>query len=238
MQRQLTALAAATLLISTSTSVLADDGAWRGNAELGGSMSTGNTDASSLNARLKLGYEHNRWDNRLRLDVFYAREDGEDTANRTLGEFQSDYTLTERDYLFGALRGVHDEFSGYKYQTSLAGGYGRKLWVSDQGSLRLEGGPGVRHSKDNDDNSNTDLIGRFAGSFEYNISQTATFEQDAVVIVGSDNTEIESITGVSAALTDTLAMKLAFTVQHNTDVPADTKKTDTFTSLNLVYNFN
>jgi len=38
-------------------------------------------------------------------------------------------------------------------------------------------------------------------------------------------------------LTKTMALKVAYTVQHNTNVPADKKKTDTFTSVNLVYAF-
>jgi len=236
MQKKLI-ISATTAAMLISTPLLADQNPWRGSAEAGASLTTGNSDAASTNARLKLGYEKNRWDNRFRLDFFYAREDGEDTANRILGEFQSDYSLTERDYLFGVIRGISDEFSGYKYQTSLAGGYGRKLWVSDQGSLKVEAGPGVRNSKDNDDNTETDFIGRFAGELEYQISANAQFEQDVTVITGSDNTEVESITGISASLTDTLAMKLSYTVQHNTSVPTGTKKTDTFTSINLVYNF-
>jgi len=32
-------------------------------------------------------------------------------------------------------------------------------------------------------------------------------------------------------------MRLSYTEQNNSQVPANTKKTDTFTSANLVYNF-
>ncbi len=74
----------------------------------------------------------------------------EETANRVRGEFESNYALTERDYLFGVLRGSHDEFSGYDYQASASAGYGRKLWVSDNSFWDAEIGPGVRVSRTDD----------------------------------------------------------------------------------------
>ena len=215
-----------------------NDGKWNGSAELGASITTGNTDSSTINGKLKIGYESDPWKHLFRLEALQASEDGEDTANRVLAEFESNYSLTERDYVFGALRGSHDEFSGYDYQASAAAGYGRKLWVSDKGYWDAEIGPGVRVSETDDGERNTNLIARLASGFEYKFSDFAKFSQDVTVLAGEDNTEIESVTGLTSSLTDTLAMKLSYTVQHNTDVPAGTEKTDTYTSVNLVYNFD
>lgn len=214
------------------------DGPWTSSAELGASMSTGNTESSTINGKFKLGYLTGPWIHSLRLETIQSSEDGEDTANRTLGEFESNYALTERDYLFGVLRGTHDEFSGYKYQTSVASGYGRKIWISERGSWDAEIGPGVRIAETEDGERETNVIARVSSSFDYRISDFAEFNQDVTVLAGQDNTEIESVTGLSTSLTETLAMKLAYTVQHNTDVPAGTEKTDTYTSVNLVYNFD
>ncbi|MGM0690950.1 MAG: DUF481 domain-containing protein [Pseudomonadota bacterium] len=214
------------------------DGPWTGSAELGASISTGNTESSTVNGKLSLGYLTGPWTYRFRLETIQSSEDGEDTANRTLGEFESNYALTERDYLFGVLRGTHDEFSGYKYQTSVAAGYGRKIWISERGSWDAEIGPGVRIAETEDGERETNAIARVSSGFDYRISDFAQFNQDVTVLAGQDNTEIESVTGLSTSLTETLAMKLAYTVQHNTDVPAGTEKTDTYTSVNLVYNFD
>jgi putative salt-induced outer membrane protein YdiY len=38
-------------------------------------------------------------------------------------------------------------------------------------------------------------------------------------------------------MTDTLALSLALDVRHNTDPPAGLEKTDTLTTVNLVYAF-
>ncbi|MFP4462288.1 MAG: YdiY family protein [Guyparkeria sp.] len=213
------------------------DNGWSGAAELGASITTGNTESSTINGKLKLGYLTGPWTHRLRLETIQSSEDGEDTANRTLGEFESNYALSERDYLFGVLRGTHDEFSGYKYQSSVAAGYGRKLWISERGYWDAEIGPGLRIAETEDGERETNAIARLSSGFEYRISDYARFDQDLTVLAGQDNTEIESVTGLSTSLTETLAMKLAYTVQHNTDVPAGTEKTDTYTSVNLVYDF-
>ncbi|MBN2872785.1 MAG: DUF481 domain-containing protein [Halothiobacillaceae bacterium] len=211
---------------------------WSGSAEFGASITTGNTDSSTIDGKFKLGYLTGPWTHRLRLETLQSSEEGEETANRTLGEFESNYALSERDYLFGVLRGTHDEFSGYKYQSSIAAGYGRKLWVSDRGFWDAEIGPGLRVSETDTGERETNAIARLSSGFEYRFSDFAKFSQDVTVLAGQDNTEIESITGLTSSLTETLAMKLSYTVLHNTDVPADTEETDTYTSINLVYKFD
>lgn len=238
-----TLLVASPLLLSPlfASPVLAeeeDDGKWSGSAEFGASITTGNTDSSTVNGKLKIGYENDPWKHLFRLEALQASEDGEDTADRILTEFESDYALTERDYLFGALRGTRDEFSAYDYQASAAAGYGRKLWISEKGYWDAEIGPGVRVSETDAGEENTTLIARLASGFEYRFSDFAKFSQDVTVLAGENNTEIESVTGLTSSLTETLAMKLSYTVQHNTEVPADTENTDTYTSVNIVYNFD
>ncbi len=237
-------LVAAPVILSPlfASTVLAEDSEgndmWSGSTEFGASVTTGNTDSSTINGKFKVGYQDESWKHGFRLEALQASEDGEDTANRVLGEFESNYALTDRDYLFGVLRGNHDEFSGYDYQASAATGYGRKLWLSDKGFWDAEIGPGVRVSKTDDGQQETHVITRAASGFEYQFSDSAKFNQDVTVLAGENNTEIESISGVTSSLTETLAMKLSYTVQHNTDVPAGTEKTDTYTSVNVVYNFD
>ncbi|MFW6322935.1 MAG: DUF481 domain-containing protein [Guyparkeria sp.] len=229
-------LVAAPLVVGSALAEEAD-GPWSGSAEFGAAMTTGNSDTSSLNGKLRLKHEAIPWENKFRLEAYQADEDGEETASRVLGEHETNYALSDRDYLFGVLRGTYDEFSGYDYQASAAAGYGRKIWVSEKGYWDAEIGPGVRVAETNDNVRETNAIARLSSGFEYRLSDNARFNQDVTMLSGSDNTEIESITGVSASITDTLAMKLAYTVQHNTDVPADTENTDTYTSVNLVYDF-
>ena len=210
---------------------------WSGSAELGASLSTGNSQTSSLNGQLKLKYESGPWSHRFKLSTLQAREDGNATANRTVGELSTRYAYDERNYAFDSLRASHDAFSGYSYQASVAAGLGRKFWVSERGELTAELGPGYRRSKIKNGQTENNLIGRANAHLTYKISDTAKFEQSLTMLAGSANTELESETGLSVNVTKTVALKVAYTVQHNSHVPAGTKKTDTFTSVNLVYAF-
>lgn len=210
---------------------------WSGSAELGASISTGNSQTSSVNGKLKLKYESGPWSHRFKLTTLQASEDGNSTANRTVGELSTHYNFDPRNYAFDTLRASHDTFSGYSYQATIAAGLGRKLWVSDRGELSVEAGPGYRRSKLKEGTTQNNLIGLAKVEFNYKISDTAKFEQSLTVLGGAANTEIESESGLSVDLTKTIALKVAYTVQHNTKVPVGTKKTDTFTSINLVYAF-
>ncbi len=210
---------------------------WSGSAEFGAALSTGNSQTSSVNGKLKLKYEKDRWSHRFSLSTLQASKGGDSTANRTVGELSTQYAFDPRNYAFDLLRASHDAFSGYSYQATLAAGLGRKLWTSDRGELSVEAGPGYRRTKIKDGQSENNLIGLAKGNFTYKISDTAKFDQSLMVLGGAANTEFVSESGLSVNLTKTMALKVAYTVQYNSKVPIDTKKTDTFTSINLVYSF-
>jgi putative salt-induced outer membrane protein len=211
--------------------------AWTASAELGASMATGNSQNTNVNAKLKIKYHHEPWTNRLRLETLQASENGSSTANRTLADFESHYSLNERNYVFGSTRASRDTFSGYNYQMNAAGGLGHRFWLSDRGSFTLELGPGFRRSQQQAGETHNNLIARTNGDFVYRFSELGKFEQELTVLAGRNNTELESVTSLSASMTKKLAMKLSYTILHNSQVPANKKRTDTFTSVNLVYQF-
>lgn len=210
---------------------------WSGSAELGASISTGNSQTSSVNGKISLKYERGPWSHRFKASTLQSSEDGDSTANRTVVDYSSRYAFDPRNYVFDSLRYSHDAFSGYTYQASVAAGLGRKLWVSDLGELTVEAGPGYRKSKTQEGDTENNLIGLAKGNFSYKISDSTRFQQSLTILGGAANTEIESETSLGVNMTKSLALKVAYTVQHNSNVPVDTKKTDTFTSINLVYAF-
>lgn len=220
------------LASATSTS-----GSWRGSAEMGASITTGNSRTSSVDGQLKLKYMTGPWTQYFKLGTLQARQNGNSTANRTIGEFTSHYQIDNRNYVFGTARASHDAFSGYDYQASVSGGLGRILWDTKAGKLAVEAGPGYRRAKVTGGPVESSAIARLHADFRYKVTDSSRFTQTLSIEAGSDNTEMNAETGFSVAVTKTIAMKLAYTVQHNTHVPIGTQKTDTFTSINLVYAF-
>lgn len=210
---------------------------WKGSAEFGLSSATGNTSARSMNGQLKLSYQLASWKHTFKISTLQAREDGKSTVNRSAAEMNTRYAINERSYAFGNGRVSRDAFSGYTYQASLAGGLGYTVWKEENGELSLEAGPGFRRSKLKNIPAENNAIGLFKEDFSYRFSATTQLEQSLAVVSGKENTEAELQAGLRVNMTDTLAMKLSHTVQYNSDVLPGKKNTDTFTAVNLVYDF-
>ncbi|MCG5501424.1 DUF481 domain-containing protein [Ectothiorhodospira lacustris] len=208
---------------------------WSGQAELGAILTSGNTDSDSLNARTRIRHERALWRHTLQLEGHLASEDGTTTKERYLGAFQSDHKVSDRDYLFGALRAERDRFSGYEYQRSLATGYGRRVVDSPQTRLHLEAGAGLRQDQPANGDQEDEIILRLVGALDHRISDNTRFTEDLLIQAGEENTEIESVAALRMRINAKFSMRLSLTVKHNTDVPADRRNTDTTTSVNLVY---
>lgn len=210
---------------------------WSLSAELGAVIVRGNSDTDSYNAKLGVGYEVHRWRHRAQLEALGASDDGATTAERYLAGHKSDYKLSERDYLFGALRWEKDRFSGYEYQISEALGYGRRLILTERHRLDAEIGPGARQSKVEGEDQENELIGRLGVAYRWSLSETSAFSEDLIVQSGESNTQTESVTALKLKINSRLAMKLSYTVKHNSDVPPEADKTDTTTAITLVYDY-
>jgi putative salt-induced outer membrane protein len=168
-------------------------------------------------------------------------ENGIEDNERYTMEIQSDRKLSEVSWLFGAFRWDADKFGSYDPQMSLSAGYGRQLMKSEKHSLKGEIGAGYRKLEARvSGDSNSEFIGRFLLDDSWQVFTTTLWTNRLLVEAGSSNTFTQFNSGLSVSMTDTFAVKLGYEVRHNTDVPddiADSEKTDTVTSVNLVYNF-
>ncbi len=210
---------------------------WKGEVEFGLVATRGNSDTESFNLRFLAVYDRPRWRQTLRLDAVRASKEDDTTAERYVFEADTNYKLTEVAYLFGNLRYDKDRFSGFDFQRSTTGGYGRRWRPTDQLLLELQGGAGVRQSRiEGGKRENEDIV-RGAFLLNWSLSENAEFQQRLTVEGGEDNTLTESVTSLKTKIVRRLAMKLNLTVKRNSEVPANRKNTDTFTSVNLVYDF-
>lgn len=221
-----------------------DDSPWTTEAELGYVSTTGNTETQTTTARLNSSYEVEKWRHTLRAEAFGQESEDSNTgetvvsAERYLLSGKSDYKFTERDYAFGLLRLTKDRFSGFEYEHTVSAGYGRKVLKREDMELDIEVGPGMRFYKvDDAPESEEEGVLRLAGKYWWDISKNSRFSQDLMTEIGEEFTTTESITGLTANINSTLAMRLAYTIRHKSDVPPDIEKTDTETSVTLVYNF-
>jgi putative salt-induced outer membrane protein len=99
-------------------------------------------------------------------------------------------------------------------------------------------GPGVRRTHNTeDDETRTGLIGRGLFDVKYSLTPNTDLVNTLLVESGSYNTFGQNDFGVSVSMNEHLALKAGWQARYNSDVAEDKRKTDTLTTMNVVYKF-
>ncbi len=225
------------LFVSASL-VHAQDIDWSGSGELGLVVNRGNSESESANAKLEVLVQKNNWSNESTASGVYSRDSGNTSANRFVLANRTDYQFGGHRYAVGALRYDRDRFSSFRYQGSVALGYGYRLIDTEIHRLRVEAGPGFRISEIRETSKQDDqVIARGFFDYRWNVSETTEFNNKTLIEAGSDNTFAENVTSLSVAINSRVSLKTGITLRHNTEVDPGKKKTDFLSTVNLVYNF-
>ena len=236
-----------TMVITLATLLTAPARAdWTGKGEAGLVISSGNTETKTANAKLAMAREAGKWKNAFGLAGLYAADDVDKTAQRWEALTQSDYNFSPRTFWFGAARYEDDEFSGFEYQATLSTGLGRKFIDVDRTKFTGTVGVGykVMETRDAFDDAGvlttpgerqTDAILRGTLDFDHKLTGNTSVINKFVVEAGSDNTFLQNELSLQVRMMEALALAVGYAVRHNTDPPAGFKKTDTLTTINLVY---
>ncbi|MCB1600549.1 MAG: DUF481 domain-containing protein [Lysobacterales bacterium] len=230
-------------LLGASTGALAENG-WTGAGELGLALSRGNSETESLNAKLGLTLEDEKWKHNVGFAALRQKGqvaetgDLDLTANRYELTGSSAYDLSERSYAIGSLRYENDDFAPYDYQTIVSLGYGWYAIKNDVTEWLFEGGPGYRRVKDSaTQRTEGQTVFRGRMNFKHAFNDSTSFENSLLVEAGSDNTFAQNDSGLVVKMNASLALKAGLQFRHNTDVAPGLKKTDSLFTTNLVYSF-
>ena len=90
-------------------------------------ISSGNSQATSLNAKLDIARTDGPWKNTIYVGGLYGKNAGIVSAERAEGRYHLDRKVTDRLFWFAGLDAVRDLFSGFNYQVTLAAGLGYKF---------------------------------------------------------------------------------------------------------------
>ncbi len=212
--------------------------AWKGKGEAGIVFARGNTDADTVNFKLDMSEEVDRWKHALEMAALRATSGGVKSADRYMAGWQSDYKINDRTFAFGGLRYERDKFSGFDYQATASTGVGYKFYDTQKMKLSGQAGVGYRRIKDGvTGQSSGNAV--FVAGFDYENVLTATtrvvdkFHLES----GSDNTLLSNFVGLEVKMNTSLALSVGLDARQNTKPPAPRKKTDTVTTVNLVYAF-
>lgn len=229
-----------TLLVTATSYAETKDpefGTWKGNVELGIVYTTGNTETETTSAKAKAATETEDWRHTIKYESLKSADQGTTTAERYVVNGQSDYKLDKKNFFFVMLNYENDRFSGYDYRITEAIGFGRRVLDEPNLTLDLEIGPGARQSKLETGETENEGMVRGAGRLNWKISESSNFTEDLTVDAGEDSTVTKSVSALSAQINGSLATKITYTIKNTSDVPPGVEKTDTETSVTLVYKF-
>jgi len=209
---------------------------WKGKGELGASFASGNSESESANAALEVKNTHDKWTHTLGLAGNYGSDGSTTNAERWEVRGQSDYTFTERAYWFGAGRYEDDRFSSFDFQASLSTGLGYKIINTERTKFWVQAGPGYRFAELRETGESADgMIVRGDMGFEHQLTDTTKIVDRFLIESGSDNTYVQNDLGLEVTITGALGLRLGYQVRHNTDVLPGVEKTDTLTTVGLIY---
>jgi putative salt-induced outer membrane protein len=238
---------AAATLFAAALAALPAHAEWTGKGEAGLVIASGNTETTTANAKLQFANEIDKWKHQFGGSGLYASSDDEGVTARRWELFeQSDYNFSPRTFWFGAARYEDDAFSGFEYQATVSSGLGRKFIDTDVTKFTGTAGIGYKFFETSDtlDDAgvlvlpgDTDSEVIFRGTLDYDQQFTATTSllDKFVVEAGADNTFAQNELSLQVKMTDVLALAVGYSVRHNTDPPVGFDKTDTLTTINLVY---
>jgi len=211
---------------------------WTGKGEAGLAIASGNSDTKTANAKVTVGKKVDNWEHSAGLAGLYVRNDGDTTAKRWAAFLQTHYNLGGGNtFVFGGTRYEKDRFSGFDHQGVIDAGVGHKFFDND--TTRLSGQVGVGYKfwetlgTPNDKDSG--VVGTAGLDFSHQLTETTSVTNKLGVEVASNNNFLQNELGFAVKVSDRIALSLGYAVRHNTDPPAGFKKTDTLSTVNLVY---
>lgn len=211
---------------------------WSGKGEAGIVFASGNTDTENANVRLELANTLDRRKHSAGIAAVYAATDDLTTGQRWEIYAQSDHNFDDRDFWFGATRYEDDRFSGFDYQASVSTGYGYRFIDTEETQFSGQLGLGYRRlEEDLTGATDSDTILRGDLNLDHALTDTARVLDKLTVEAGSDNTLLQNELSLEVRINKLFALSVGVAVRHNTDPPAGSERTDTLSTVNLVYSF-
>jgi putative salt-induced outer membrane protein len=211
------------------------DSAWSNEVELGAVFTGGNTEQESVKFRFdthrdSVGYTHT-----LHADAFRASENDSNTAQKYYLSYRMGKKLSEDRGLFSRVAYEQDRFSGFDNQMDLTAGYNQTSLATETMNLTADFGLGAKRSELDTGVAQTEMIGRIAGLYTWQVSSNALFRQALGFEIGEELTTSRSETSLESSISGNLSMKLAFKVKHNSEVVPGKNKSDRESTVTLVY---
>jgi len=224
-----------------------------GDTEFGFILSKGNANSTSFKLKGNLYQDFEKWRNQFKIDSLYKRDENDETgdsdvtANRVFVSAQGNYKVGVKNssfFIYGDYE--EDEFSGLDFKSTIATGYGTRVYQGVKNKVDIDVGPGLYRSVadeesdvSEDDINKTGYLVRVAMQWERLVSKRTRFNQDVSVeqSLSGLNSRFKSETALISQVVGAVSLKFAYMYRYNSKPEDDKLKFDSELSATLVYNF-
>ena len=223
-----------------------------GDMEFGFMVSRGNTNSTSFKLKGNLYQDFEKWRNQFKLDTLYKRDRNEETgdeevsADRIFVSGQGNYKLnvkSESFFIYGDYE--RDKFSGLEFKSTIATGYGNRIYQGSKNKVDIDVGPGLYRSvADQDtateeDETKTGYLLRLALQWERTVSTRTRFNQDVSYeqSLSGLNSRLKSETSLISKIMGDVSLKFTYMYRYNSKPEEEKLKYDSELSATFVYSF-
>lgn len=209
----------------------------KGHAELGGYVTTGNTENVGIAAAMELKRDGLDWRHKLRVQADYQESLGVTTRERYLAAYEPNWKFDDRAYLYGAAQYESDRFSGFSDRVSLSSGIGYSAIKSPAVKLDLEVGPAFRYTRFLDQPAESNAAARGSLDFGWKITKGISVTQNASAYLQDANSTISSKSALLTRLFGPLSAQFSYSLQFESTPAIGRKTTDSTSRAALVVDF-
>lgn len=210
---------------------------WSGKVDLGGFITTGNSNTSGVSASVNLLRDGLAWRQKVKGQIDYQRSLGVTTREHYLVSYEPNYKVTDRTYIYGAAQYESDRFLGYYDRFSTSVGAGFSVVKTSRTRLDLEIGPAFRATDFTDHTNQNSIAARGSLDFSVQLPYGVKLTQSASGYLERYNSTLTGTTALNAKLFGPLAAQLSYNVQYESQPPIGNVSTDTITRAGLSYSF-
>lgn len=209
----------------------------KGRAELGGYVTTGNSETIGLTGVLDVKREGLQWRHKWRAQADYQESLNVVVRERYLASYEPNYKVNDRLYAYGAALFESDRFLGFNQRYSISAGAG--YTAINNGSLKVdvELGPAFRHTAFTDDTIESQIAARGKLDLDWKITPGVTFSQDAAAYLQRANSTVTTKTALRVRLFGPLSTQMSYAVNYESTPPIGRKTTDTTSRASLLIDF-
>ena len=210
---------------------------WSGRAEVGGYLTTGNSDTLGVTALIDATREGLRWRHKFHAQVDYTENQDVVTREHYLASYEPNFKFDDRLYAYGAAQYEGDRFLGYYDRYSASAGLGYSAIKSPAVRLDVELGPAFRHTYFTDETVQSSPAARGTLAFNWRLLPGLSINQQGSAYIQRFNSTVSGTTALNARLIGPLSAQVSYNFQFESMPPVGSLSTDTTSRASLVYSF-